>query len=142
MAYAQSAAVPASDLLAVVTTYCQRENVAESMFGRRAVDDPRLVGDLRQGRQPGHRVTNRVLAFVRGTASSSDKSLRYLQHADDPHPLLADIARFLLATGMSDRVFGLHALGDPNFVEDVRCGRDVRRVTERRVRAYMASARS
>jgi hypothetical protein len=34
---------------------------------------------------------------------------------------------------MSDAAFGTRALNDPNFVEDVRCGRDVRRKTERRI---------
>jgi hypothetical protein len=63
---------------------------------------------------------------------------RYTKRTDHPHLVLADIARFLLATGMSDAAFGTRALGDPNFVEDVRCGRDLRRATERRVRGYIA----
>lgn len=63
---------------------------------------------------------------------------RYTQRTDDPHPVRADIARSLLATGMSDAAFGKRALGDPNFVEDMRYGRDLRRTTERRVRGYMA----
>lgn len=62
---------------------------------------------------------------------------RYMQRTDDPHPALADITRYFQAIGMSDAAFGSCALGDPCFVEDVRCGRDVLRKTERKVRAYM-----
>lgn len=33
-------------------------------FGRLAVRDPRLVHDLRRGRQPGRRMTARVRGFI------------------------------------------------------------------------------
>lgn len=111
--------------------------MAETTFGRHAVGDPRLIGDLRRGRQPTKRLSQRVVAFMDSKPMQGDKAHRYVHRADDPHPLLADMARFMLATGASDSALGLRALGDPNFVEDVRCGRDVRRVTERKVRAYM-----
>lgn len=69
MAYAQPAELPASKLLAMATAYCQRENVRESMFGRHVASDPRLIGDLRRGRQPGERLTRRVLAFIEGASA-------------------------------------------------------------------------
>jgi tRNA-dihydrouridine synthase len=139
MAYAQSDAMPGSTLLALATAYCDREGIAEAAFGRHAVGDPQLIEHLRRGRQPTRRVCNRTLAFIDGKPACDET---YLLRTDDPHPILADIARFLLATGLSDAMFGRMALGDPNFVEDVRCGRDVRRLTERKVRAYMEQART
>jgi hypothetical protein len=65
---------------------------------------------------------------------------RYTTRSNDPHPVLGDIARFLRDTGMRETTFGYRALGDFNFVEDVRCGRDVRRATERTLRAFMQEA--
>jgi hypothetical protein len=48
----------------MATAYCQRQDVAETMFGRYAASDPRFIGDLRRGRQPGERLTRRVLAYI------------------------------------------------------------------------------
>ncbi len=64
MAYAQPATLPGSQLLALATAYCQQRGVRETMFGRFAASDPRLIGDLRRGRQPRQDLTNRVLAFI------------------------------------------------------------------------------
>lgn len=36
----------------------------ETKFGRLAVNDPRLVGDLRRGRSPGARMCTRVERFI------------------------------------------------------------------------------
>lgn len=36
----------------------------ETKFGRLAVNDPRLVGDLRRGRSPGTRMCARVERFI------------------------------------------------------------------------------
>lgn len=137
MTFTPSQPLPGSKLLALATAYCDQHDMAETTFGRHAVGDPRLIGDLRRGRQPTKRLSQRVLAFMDGKPMQGDKAHRYVHRTDDPHPLLADMARFMLATGVSDTMLGLRALGDPNFVEDVRCGRDVRRQTERRVREYM-----
>lgn len=40
-------------------------------FGREAVGDPRLVGDLKNGREPGSMITARILAFI--AARESDR---------------------------------------------------------------------
>lgn len=137
MAFTPSQPMPGSKLLALVTAYCQQQGMAESTFGRHAVGDPRLFGDLRNGRQPTKRVSDRVVAFMEGEPPRTYRAQHYVNRTDDPHPILGDIARFLSSTGMRATTFGHKALGDPNFVEDVRCGRDVRRVTERKVRCYM-----
>lgn len=51
-----------------VEQFLQRTGMPRTKFGRLAVNDPRLVGDLRNGREPGPGVTARVLAFIRDSA--------------------------------------------------------------------------
>lgn len=38
----------------------------QTRFGREAVGDPRLVGDLKNGREPGPRTVARIDAFIAG----------------------------------------------------------------------------
>lgn len=52
-------------LLIEIDRYLRRTGTPPSTFGRRAVNDPRLVGDLRRGRMPGARVCARVEALIR-----------------------------------------------------------------------------
>jgi hypothetical protein len=47
-------------LLHAIETCLRLSNVPPSRFGRDSVKDPRLVHDLRRGRQPGRRVEERV----------------------------------------------------------------------------------
>lgn len=53
-------------LLSDIDLYLQRTGVAETTFGRRAVNDPRLVKDLRRGRVPGPGLRRRIEAILRG----------------------------------------------------------------------------
>ncbi len=53
--------------------------------------------------------------------------------------LLLQIQAFMRLTKMSSSRFGREALGDPNFVTDLRDGRSLRAATERRVRTYMST---
>lgn len=55
-------------LLTDIEKYLRRTGIAETTFGRRAVNDPRLVGDLRRGRMPGPRIRERVEAIVKARA--------------------------------------------------------------------------
>jgi tRNA-dihydrouridine synthase len=50
--------------LADIYRYLRETGMAETKFGRLAVHDPRLVGDMRRGRQLGERTTARVAAFI------------------------------------------------------------------------------
>jgi len=52
------------NLVAEVRRYCARTGTPPTRFGRGAVNDPRLVGDLMNGRRPGRRVVERVEAFI------------------------------------------------------------------------------
>jgi hypothetical protein len=51
-----------------VERFLQRTGMPRTKFGRLAVNDPRLVGDLRNGREPGPRVTARILTFIQNSA--------------------------------------------------------------------------
>lgn len=51
-------------LLFKIQNYLGRTGMPETRFGRLAANDPRLVGDLRRGRQPGERMTARVERFI------------------------------------------------------------------------------
>lgn len=51
-------------LLIDIDRYLRRTGVAECTFGRRVVNDPRLVGDLRRGRVPGPEIEARVKAVI------------------------------------------------------------------------------
>ena len=59
--------------------------------------------------------------------------------ASDTDPILPSIELFLRATGMSAATFGLVAMGDPALVYDIRRGRDLRRATRARIRAFISA---
>ncbi len=58
------------DLIARIEAYCRQEEIAESTFGRRAVNDGKFVGRLRDGK----RVTTATIARVEKFLSKLDKS--------------------------------------------------------------------
>lgn len=51
-------------LLVRIDRYLRRTGTSPSTFGRRAVNDPRLVHDLRRGRRPGTHICERVNALL------------------------------------------------------------------------------
>ena len=51
-------------LLIEIDRYLRRTGIPPTTFGRRAVNDPRLVGDLRAGRRPGAGIRRRVEAML------------------------------------------------------------------------------
>ncbi|WP_034161390.1 hypothetical protein [Sphingomonas sp. ERG5] len=56
-------------VLRKVEIYLRASNMPETRFGRLALNDPRLVRDLRNGREPGVRTAARIEAFIRNGAS-------------------------------------------------------------------------
>lgn len=52
-------------------------------------------------------------------------------------PILEDVERYLAQSGLTPTAFGKAALGDPKFVFDLRDGRECRRATRERARAFM-----
>jgi hypothetical protein len=65
-----------------------------------------------------------------------------MENADTiPHPdLLAEIRTFCAARGMATTRFGKEALSDPAFVSNLEAGRECRRATINKVRAFMAAS--
>lgn len=55
-------------LLGAIIRYCGEHGMAESRFGRQAVGDPRLVADVRKGRDLRPATVARVQAFLAGEA--------------------------------------------------------------------------
>lgn len=55
------------ELLEQIEGYLARSGTKASMFGRQVVGDPRFVQDLREGRRPRRKTTQRVLNFLTST---------------------------------------------------------------------------
>jgi hypothetical protein len=53
-------------VLGKIDRYLKKTGMPPTRFGRLAVNDPRLVGDLRNGREPGRRLTARIETFLAG----------------------------------------------------------------------------
>jgi hypothetical protein len=51
-------------VLGKIERYLRKTEMPPTRFGRLAVNDPRLVGDMRKGREPGPRVLARIEAFL------------------------------------------------------------------------------
>lgn len=51
-------------MLIEITAYCRRTGMKETSFGRKVIQDPRLVGDLRLGRQLRPRTADRIRQFM------------------------------------------------------------------------------
>lgn len=53
-----------SSVLHRIDRYLKETAMAPTRFGRLAVRDPRLVHDLKRGREPGPRMVRRIEAFL------------------------------------------------------------------------------
>ena len=51
-------------LLSEIEKYLRASGTPPTRFGRRAVRDPRLVHDLRHGREAGWKLTKRVMTYL------------------------------------------------------------------------------
>jgi hypothetical protein len=51
-------------VLGKIERFLRQSEMPPTRFGRIAVNDPRLVGDLRRGREPGARVVARIEATL------------------------------------------------------------------------------
>jgi len=57
-----------------------------------------------------------------------------------PDPILDTIELFLRASDMSASAFGIEVMGDPGLVYELRRGREPRRATRARIRAFINAA--
>ena len=55
-------------ILRKVERYLRQHDIPQTKFGRLAVGDPRLVGDLRNGRDPRPATVARVRAYLEAAA--------------------------------------------------------------------------
>jgi len=51
-------------ILRAIEKFLREHDIAPTRFGRECARDPRLVFDLRRGREPGQRVTQRMEHFM------------------------------------------------------------------------------
>lgn len=51
-------------LLRRIERHLRRHDMAPTRFGREATGDPRLVFDLREGREPGAKIAARVTRYM------------------------------------------------------------------------------
>jgi hypothetical protein len=51
-------------VLRKIQKFLKVSGMPQTRFGRLAVNDPRLVGDLRNGREPGDRMVRRIESFL------------------------------------------------------------------------------
>lgn len=51
-------------LLQTIERHLRTSGVPPTRFGREAVGDPRLVGDLKRGREPRPETAARIFAFI------------------------------------------------------------------------------
>ncbi len=51
-------------LLREIEVFMRESDMASTKFGRLAVSDPRFVDDLRNGRQPGRKISIRIEHFM------------------------------------------------------------------------------
>jgi hypothetical protein len=60
------------ELLFVIERHIRKQGIPATRFGRDAVNDPRFVLDLRNGRQPGTRMRQRVMAYIADQTRRAD----------------------------------------------------------------------
>jgi SAM-dependent methyltransferase len=82
--------VNADELLSEISNYCRKVGMAESTFGRRAVNDGKLVSRLRIGGRITTDTAERVRSFILDNPTLATRALgRLRSSAGDLSPLLA-----------------------------------------------------
>jgi len=69
------------NLLRQIERFLRDHQMPWTKFGRLAANDPRFVGDLRNGRMPGERVSSRVEHFMNTYNLTQMQSMGGSQHA-------------------------------------------------------------
>ncbi|MEK9645277.1 MAG: hypothetical protein VW547_07005, partial [Alphaproteobacteria bacterium] len=65
------------DLIERIEAYCRQEEIAESTFGRRAVNDGKFVGRLRDGKRVTTATITRVEKFLSKLEKSENDTVTY-----------------------------------------------------------------
>src|SRR4029078_5923708 len=66
-------------ILALITEFCRRSDMAESIFGRRAVNDGKLVQRLREGKRITIDTLDRIQAYIAAPTTGGPPEPRGLQ---------------------------------------------------------------
>ena len=66
-----------AELIARIEAYCRRAEIAESTFGRRAVNDGKFVGRLREGKRVTTRTVSRIETFLDADHPEPDETEMY-----------------------------------------------------------------
>src|SRR3954453_8606075 len=70
------------DILSQIAAFCRHADMAESTFGRRAVNDGKLVQRLREGKRITIDTLNRIQAYI---AASSPDGMAPARPQQGPH---------------------------------------------------------
>ena len=100
----------AQELLQEIADYCRHSGLAESTFGRRAVNDGKLASRLRNGGRITTETLERIRGFMAQHSSASPARRRVLHSAHDPRKRVAqdrrapraDVVDVALAVGVPD----------------------------------------
>lgn len=60
-----------SELLTAIETFCAKHDMAETTFGRKAVNDGKFVGRIRDGGRMWPETIERVEAFISGHVAAA-----------------------------------------------------------------------
>jgi hypothetical protein len=83
----EKSAMTAQELLAEISDFCRQTGLAESTFGRRAVNDGKLANRLRNGGRITTETVDRIHAFIQ--ANRDPSPLRTYHGGPQPAPSLA-----------------------------------------------------
>src|SRR5262245_54847255 len=79
----------AQELLQEISEYCRHSGLAESTFGRRAVNDGKLTARLRNGGRITTETLDRIRAFMETNKSAAQARPAIIERAREPRPLPA-----------------------------------------------------
>src|ERR1700720_811068 len=85
----ESRQMTAQELLARISDYCRQTGLAESTFGRRAVNDGKLANRLRNGGRITTETVDRIQAFMNANRGASAGLARVYHGGPRPMSLLA-----------------------------------------------------
>lgn len=134
----------AKQVLHLIAQHLAKTGMAETRFCREAVNDPRLIGDLRDGRQPRPATVARVLARIERIEAAPPLAVEPAPRPATARPvatvqLLTLIECYCHATGLGLSAFGEQVASDPSFVARLYRGRKPQGRTTERVRSFIAS---
>ncbi len=81
----------AQELLAQISDYCRQTGLAESTFGRRAVNDGKLANRLRNGGRITTETVDRIHAFMNANSGAGPTARQMIAYHGGPAPALPPI---------------------------------------------------